>query len=63
MKIHSRRVKPVQLYVTCDKCRIHYPMTKSLRTYGSNPTIYSYFCRNCGHEEKSSELFPRIEYR
>lgn len=63
MKVHSRRLKPVEVYVTCDKCNIHYPMTKSSRTILSDPPIYTYFCRSCGHKEQSSEVYPRIEYK
>jgi hypothetical protein len=63
MKICTKKVKPVEVYIVCDKCNIHYPMTKQARILLSEPPIYTYFCRNCGHEEKSSESFPRIEYR
>jgi hypothetical protein len=63
MKICSRKVKPVEVYTVCDKCNIHYPMTKLARVYLSDPPIYTYFCKNCGHEEKTSENYPRIEYR
>jgi hypothetical protein len=63
MKIHYRKVKPVKLYATCDKCNINYPMTQSLRYGTTIPAIYTYFCKNCGHHENSSEDYPKVEYR
>jgi uncharacterized protein YlaI len=63
MKTVERKVKPVRVYAICDKCNIHYTMEKSARMLMSNPPIYTYYCGNCGHEERSSENYPRIEYR